>query len=80
MTDSPDVLDDWVATLAGALGLTGDNVPTELLLDLTRDAAHAVVRPAGPLTTYLIGLAMANGMSMDEAATATRTAIAEWQR
>ena len=27
------------------------------LLDLARDAAHGVARPAAPLTTFLVGLA-----------------------
>lgn len=33
------------------------------LLDLTRDVAHGVARIAGPLTCYLVGLAVANGMT-----------------
>ena len=27
------------------------------MLDLARDAAHGVARPAAPLTTFLVGLA-----------------------
>ena len=57
-------LDDWVADAAGALGLPADSLTHDLrdaLLDLTRDVAHGVARPAGPLTTYLVGLAVGAG-------------------
>lgn len=80
MPDTPDDLDVWVATLAETLGLGADEIPTGLLLDLTRDAAHGVVRPAGPLTTYLIGLAVARGMTVEDAADRTRTTIAGWEK
>jgi molybdopterin-guanine dinucleotide biosynthesis protein A len=75
MTDSPADLDDWVTELAEALGLDAPAVPVGLLLDLTRDAAHGVARPAGPLTTYLVGLAVAGGMPPEAAASVTRAAI-----
>jgi hypothetical protein len=50
------VLDDWVAALSAELGLTVD-VDVRLLLDVARDAAHQVDRPAAPLTTFLVGYA-----------------------
>ena len=50
------VLDDWVAALSAELGLTVD-VDVRLLLDVARDAAHQVERPAAPLTTFLVGYA-----------------------
>lgn len=68
MSTYPPGLDRWAAELAPALGLGTVDVPTDLLLDVTRDVAHAIVRPAGPITTYLIGLAVANGMSAEDAA------------
>lgn len=78
MTDAPADLDAWVTTLATALDLDPATVPTALLLDLTREAAHGVVRPAGPLTTFLIGVAVARGMSIEDAAARTRASIADW--
>ncbi|MGB3697085.1 MAG: DUF6457 domain-containing protein [Gordonia sp. (in: high G+C Gram-positive bacteria)] len=68
MTTYPPGLDRWVAELAPALGLADASVPTALLLDATREVAHTVLRPAGPVTTYLIGLAVAGGMSAEDAA------------
>ena len=55
-------LDEWVAELAAALGVEPDAADIAVLLDVARDAAHAVARPAAPLTTFLVGLAAgANG-------------------
>ena len=53
MTD----LDAWMRILNDELGT---DVPPEvvaLVLDLARDAAHNVVRPAAPLSAYLAGYA-----------------------
>ena len=50
-------LDDWMATVAAELGLDDLDVDVEQVLDLAADAAHAVVRPAAPLTTFVAGLA-----------------------
>ena len=57
-------LDDWMAQAERALDLPADSVTTELrdeLLDLTRDVAHGVARIAGPLTCYLVGVAVGRG-------------------
>ena len=50
-------LEGWVSELAAALDLDASIVDEQLLLDLARDAAHNVARPAAPLTTFLVGLA-----------------------
>ena len=63
-------LDDWLADAAAALDLPADSITTELrngLLDVTRDVAHGVTRVAGPLTTYLLGLAVGAGADPEAA-------------
>jgi len=50
------VLDEWVAALAAELGVDVE-VDIRLLLEVARDAAHQVDRPAAPLTTFLVGYA-----------------------
>lgn len=40
------------------------------ILDLARDAAHSVARPAAPLTTYLLGIAVGRGADPEVAAAA----------
>lgn len=71
------VLDDWLAAVAADLGLD-DPVDTTLLLDLTRDVAHDVVRPAAPLTTYLLGLAVARGADPVQASARISALAAGW--
>lgn len=68
MTD----LHEWAARVIAELGLpdTIDEPTLQLILDLARDAAHGVARPAAPLTTYLLGIAVGRGA--DPAATAER--------
>jgi molybdopterin-guanine dinucleotide biosynthesis protein A len=52
------VLDQWITTVKTELGIDLP-VDTKTLLDLARDAAHGVARPAAPLTTFLVGYAAA---------------------
>ena len=52
------VLDEWITAVKAELGIELD-VDTHALLDLARDAAHGVARPAAPLTTFLVGYAAA---------------------
>jgi hypothetical protein len=70
-------VDDWLVEASKALGVD-DPVDTALLLDLAREAAHAVARPAAPLTTYLLGLAVARGADPAEAAETLTHLAREW--
>jgi len=54
-------LDAWVDELSTALDVDPAATDVQLVLDLARDAAHAVTRPAAPLTTFLVGLAAGLG-------------------
>ncbi|MGI8760806.1 MAG: DUF6457 domain-containing protein, partial [Jatrophihabitantaceae bacterium] len=47
-------LDTWLAELAGELGVDPSALERDLLLDVAREAAHGVARPAAPLTTFLV--------------------------
>ncbi len=49
-------LTSWSEQLCDALGLDV-NVDIDAILDLARDAAHQVERPAAPVTTFLVGYA-----------------------
>ncbi|MFJ2609542.1 DUF6457 domain-containing protein [Streptomyces sp. NPDC087425] len=70
------VLDEWISAAKDELGLDLD-VDTDVLLDLARDAAHGVARPAAPLTTFLVGYAAARAGGGPEAvADAARKATA----
>ena len=54
-------LDDWVAAVAAELGIDELDLDVDQVLDLAADAAHAVVRPAAPLTTFIAGFAAGRG-------------------
>lgn len=70
------VLDEWISAVKAELGVDLD-VDTGVLLDLARDAAHGVARPAAPLTTFLVGYAAARAGGGSEAvAEAARKAAA----
>ncbi|GGT38911.1 molybdenum cofactor guanylyltransferase [Streptomyces kurssanovii] len=70
------VLDEWINAVKDELGIELD-VDTHVLLDLARDAAHGVARPAAPLTTFLVGYAAAKAEGGPEAvAEAARKATA----
>jgi hypothetical protein len=74
-------LDDWTTALAAELGLDPLDLDVRLLLDVARDAAHHVDRPAAPLTTFLVGYAAARrgggaDAVRDAAETASRLALA----
>ncbi len=51
-----DILARWWQALTTELGIDPQADP-EALLDLAGTAAHSVVRPAAPLTTFLVGYA-----------------------
>lgn len=68
---SPMELDAWLQTLADELGLSDvvlDDNALHTILDLARDAAHEVERPAAPLTSFLIGVAVGRGQALGSAA------------
>lgn len=71
MTEEPRVtLAEWVDTLTARLGteFTMDEESMHIILDLARDAAHEIERPAAPLSTFLVGLAVGRGASLGAAA------------
>ena len=74
-------LEEWTAAVGAGLGL--DPAPlstaqTRTVLDLARDVAHAVDRPAAPLTSYLLGLAVGRGLTLPDAADRIRALAAGW--
>lgn len=68
----PEALEAWLAAAAEALQLDHAEVSIATVLDLARDVAHGVARPAAPLTTFLLGLAYGRAV---EAATVRGSAL-----
>ncbi len=57
-------LDEWARAACAELGLDPAALDVRLVLDLARDVAHGVARPAAPLTAYLLGVAVGQGQPL----------------
>jgi hypothetical protein len=71
-------LEDWTAAVRAELGLGPGAADTKLVLDLARDVAHGVARPAAPLTAYLVGVAVGRGLALPDAAGRVSALAAGW--
>jgi hypothetical protein len=71
-----NALEEWLTTVAAELEVPADALDADLLLAVSGEAAHAVVRPAAPLTTFLIGVAVGRGVPLPEAVERVRARIA----
>jgi len=74
-------LEQWTAAAGAGLGLGPDplsTAETKAVLEVTRDAAHAVDRVAAPLTAYLLGVAVGRGLTLPEAADRVHALVANW--
>ncbi|MGH3794788.1 MAG: DUF6457 domain-containing protein [Pseudonocardiaceae bacterium] len=55
-----NTLEEWVSAVCRELGIADAVQPAAMqtrVLDVSKDVAHNVARPAAPLTAYLLGLA-----------------------
>ncbi|MGW0072826.1 DUF6457 domain-containing protein, partial [Streptosporangium sandarakinum] len=62
-----NVLTEWTTLACRELGIDPSAVDRDALLDLTKEVAHGVTRPAAPLTAYLLGLAQGAGTAPSDA-------------
>lgn len=80
MTPESTTLDAWTEDVRRRLQLEEFELSEDdihIVLDLARDAAHQVIRPAAPLTTFLLGVAVGRGASLSgSAARLTELALA----
>jgi len=75
----------WIRHVCTALELPAEVAEhDQLLLDVARDVAHNVLRPAAPLTTFLVGLAAgragATSADIEQTATVVSALAAEWPK
>ena len=71
-------IDRWVMAVAEDLGLSPNPADTRTILDMTKDVAHNVDRPAAPVTSYLVGIAVGRGMVLREAVKHVRDLADAW--
>ncbi|MEW9551680.1 NTP transferase domain-containing protein [Nonomuraea sp. NPDC050783] len=74
------VLNEWTALACAELGIDPATVDRDLILDLTKEVAHGVARPAAPLTAYLLGLAQGAGTAPEDAVAKLTTLAKNWSR
>ncbi|MGH8889799.1 MAG: DUF6457 domain-containing protein [Acidothermaceae bacterium] len=71
-------LDSWVTLVCGELGIDLAVAP-DAVLDVARDVAHGVNRPAAPMTTFLLGRAVESGVLLEEAAKRISQLASTWE-
>jgi hypothetical protein len=72
-----ETLEDWCRALLQALALEDIEIDINEVLALAGVAAHSVVRPAAPLTTFIAGFAagLASGSGQATDAVAMQAAV-----
>ncbi len=71
-------LDSWTAAACAELGIDPKTGDARAVLDLAREVAHGVERPAAPLTAYLLGVAVGQGQDLHTAAARLRALASSW--
>ena len=87
MKSQDETLEEWCRSLLQAYELEDVQVDVNAILALAGVAAHSVVRPAAPLTTFIAGYAAGlasgsgqspEGSSMEEALAVARSLAADY--
>jgi Domain of unknown function (DUF6457) len=73
-------LDDWTDLVCAELGLDPEDATQKTVLNLARVTAHTVDRPAAPLTSYLLGVAVGRGQPLAETAAKLQEMARGWQK
>ena len=80
MKSQDETLEEWCRALLQAYKLENVQIDVNAVLSLAGVAAHSVVRPAAPLTTFIAGfaagLAAAPGREIDPASMDAALAVA----
>jgi len=61
-----NTLENWTEAVCAELGIAPGDVDRDLILDMTKDVAHGVARPAAPLTAFIAGVAIGRGADAAE--------------
>ena len=72
-------MDEWIDAVRLELDLDS-SVDIDVILDVARVAAHNVARPAAPVTTFLLGIAVAGGADPASAAKRIEALAEGWAK
>ena len=73
-----NTLEQWTAAVCADLGLDPETADAKVILDLARDVAHSVDRPAAPLTAYVAGVAVGRGIDPATVTARIRSRARSW--
>lgn len=73
-----NTLAEWTGQACARLGIDPAAMDQSAVLDLARDVAHGVARPAAPLAAYLLGVAVGQGQPVTQAAAVLRDLAEQW--
>ena len=73
-----NTMERWTSAVCDDLGLDPGSADVKTVLDVARDVAHEVARPAAPLTAFLLGMAVGRGQALPDAADRIRALVAGW--
>ncbi len=68
----------WMDAACAELGIDPATVDERAILDLTREVAHQVDRPAAPLTAFLLGVAAGRGAPLAATAARLQALVLTW--
>ncbi len=71
-------MDEWINAVKIELNIE-ESPDVNLILDVAREAAHNVRRPAAPITTYLLGYAVAKGANLSDATAKIEALAKAWK-
>jgi Domain of unknown function (DUF6457) len=74
-----NTLDRWIEAACAELDIDAALVDRRMILDLARDAAHQVDRPAAPVTAFLLGVAVGRGRPAAAVTGQLTDLIERWQ-
>ncbi|MFF5246846.1 DUF6457 domain-containing protein [Streptosporangium sp. NPDC000095] len=74
------MLKEWTALVCQELGIDPATVDRDEVLDLTREVAHGVARPAAPLTAYLLGVAQGAGTAPPDVVERLTALARSWEQ
>ena len=72
-------LEAWISAACGELGVPQSIVDERAVLDLAREVAHQVDRPAAPVTAFLLGVAVGSGQQLGPAVDRLLALTERWQ-
>jgi molybdopterin-guanine dinucleotide biosynthesis protein A len=78
-SEGGQAMDEWINAVRIELDLDAA-VDVDVILDVARIAAHNVERPAAPVTTFLLGIAVAGGADAASAAKKIEALAEGWTR